>query len=191
MKIRASVPVGILAAAIGLFAGPADAGSLAGVTMPDSVPVAGKTLRLNGLGLRTKVFFKIYVGGLYLENPTHDAARTISADETKRVVMHFLYKKVTAKQLVDAWDEDFGENNPGASPAVKADVEKFKSWMSDLVAGQEIVATYEPGKGTAVEVAGQEKGTIPGDEFMRALWSVWLGPHPPTEDLKKGMLGEK
>lgn len=191
MKIRASVAVGILAAAAVGAAAPIRAASLADVTMPDTVSAAGKTLRLNGLGLRTKVFFKIYVGGLYLENPTHDAARAIAADEGKRVVMHFLYKKVTAKQLADAWDEDFRDNNPGLSAAVKADVEKFKSWMGDVVSGQEIVSTYEPGKGTTVEVAGQEKGTIPGVDFMRALWSVWLGPHPPTEDLKKGMLGEK
>jgi hypothetical protein len=88
----------------------AHAATLAGVTMPDTAPVAGKTLRLNGLGLRTKVFFKIYVGGLYLENPTRDAAKAISADETKRVVMHFLYKKVTAKQLSEAWEEGFHDN---------------------------------------------------------------------------------
>jgi hypothetical protein len=74
---------------------------------------------------------------------------------------------------------------------VKADVARFDSWMGDIVAGQEIVLTYEPGKGTTVEFAGQEKGTVPGAEFMRALWSVWLGPHPPTADLKRGMLGEK
>ena len=169
----------------------AHAATLAGVTMPDTAPVAGKTLRLNGLGLRTKVFFKIYVGGLYLENPTRDAAKAISADETKRVVMHFLYKKVTAKQLSEAWEEGFHDNAGPMSEAVKADVARFDSWMGDIVAGQEIVLTYEPGKGTAVEFAGQEKGTVPGAEFMRALWSVWLGPHPPTADLKRGMLGEK
>jgi len=51
------------------------------------------------------------------------------------------------------------------------------------------VLTYEPGKGTTVEFAGQEKGTIPGADFMRVLWRTWLGPKPPTADLKKGMMG--
>jgi len=180
-----------IGAAVVLSAALAGAASLAGVSMPDTVAVGGKSLRLNGVGLRTKVFFKIYVGGLYLESPTHDAARAISADETKRVVMHFLYKNVTKKQLDEAWDEGFQENSPSASAAVKEALAKFESWMGDISAGQEIVLTYEPGKGTSVQFAGQEKGTIPGDEFMHALWSVWLGPHPPTEDLKKGMLGEK
>jgi hypothetical protein len=176
-------------AAVALAAGLGAAG-LAGVTMPDTVPVSGKTLRLNGLGLRTKVFFKIYVAGLYLENPTHDAAQAVSADETKRVVMHFLYKNVTKKQLVEAWDEGFDENAGPIGAEVKAGIAQLDGWMGDVSAGQEIVFTYEAGTGTTVEFAGQKKGTIPGADFMRALWKVWLGEHPPTSDLKKGLLGK-
>ncbi|HET9794684.1 MAG TPA: chalcone isomerase family protein [Thermoanaerobaculia bacterium] len=180
-----------MSAAILLAASVAHAAGLAGVSMPDTAAAPGKTLRLNGLGLRTKLLFKIYVGGLYLENPTPEAARAISSDEGKRVVMHFLYKKVTKKQLDEAWEEGFRENTPSLSAAVKADLAKFESWMGDVSSGQEIVLTYEPGKGTTVQFAGEEKGTIPGEDFMRALWGVFLGPHPPTEDLKKGMLGGK
>lgn len=171
------------------FAAALGAATLAGVTMPDTVPVSGRTLKLNGLGLRTKFFFKIYVGGLYLETPTHDAARAIAADETKRVVMHFLYKHVTTKELVDAWNDGFEGNAGTMGPELKSAVARFESWMSDVNAEQEIVATYVPGTGTSIEIAGQTKGTIPGAEFMQALWKVWLGPHPPTADLKKGMLG--
>jgi len=179
-----------IAGAAWLLAGVAGAAALAGVSMPDTVAAAGKTLHLNGQGLRTKVFFKIYVAGLYLENPTHDAARAISADEAKRVVMHFLYKNVTKKQLGEAWEDGFEKNTPSPSAAVKEGLAKLESWMGDISAGQEIVFTWEPGKGTDVRFAGEEKGTIPGEDFMRALWSVWLGPHPPSEDLKKGLLGE-
>ena len=176
-----------MACAAWALAAAAGAAALAGVTMPDTVPVAGKTLRLNGQGLRTKVFFKIYVAGLYLENPTHDAARAVSADEAKRVVMHFLYKNVTKKQLVEAWEESFADAS--LSPDLRRDASLFESWMGDVAAGQEIVLTYEPGKGTMVQFAGQEKGTIPGPDFMRVLWRTWLGPKPPTQDLKKGMMG--
>ena len=44
-----------------------NAAELAGVTLPDTQQVAGKTLVLNGMGIRTKYIVKIYVGGLYLE----------------------------------------------------------------------------------------------------------------------------
>src|SRR5262245_48560280 len=38
---------------------PAFSGSLADVTLPDTAAVGGKTLQLNGLGLRKKVFVKV------------------------------------------------------------------------------------------------------------------------------------
>ena len=46
------------------------AGEVAGVKMADTVSVEGKTLKLNGMGLRKKVVFKVYVAGLYLETPS-------------------------------------------------------------------------------------------------------------------------
>ena len=165
------------------------AGQLAGVTMPDSVTVSGKAIKLNGMGVRTKLFFKIYVAGLYLETPTHDDTQAITSEETKKVVMHFLYKKVTQKQLVDAWEDGFRDNSPAEVDKLKADISRFESWMGDVTAGQEMAFSYVPGIGTTVEIAGQAKGTIAGQDFMRALFRVWLGVHPPTGELKTGMLG--
>ncbi len=171
-----------------LLSAVAGAGQLAGVTMPDAIGVAGHPLRLNGMGLRTKFFFKIYVAGLYLEHPTHDAAAAVAAEEVKRVTMRFVYGHVSREQLIDAWNDSFGEEK--LSPEVTRDVATFESWMSDVRSGQEIVLTYEPGTGTTVELAGQKKGTIPGAPFAQALFRVWLGDHPPSASLKSGLLGK-
>lgn len=67
---------------------------LAGVTLPDTTTVNGSSLKLNGMGVRTKTMLKvkIYVAGLYLATPSYDGAAIIVADEPKQVVMHFLYK---------------------------------------------------------------------------------------------------
>ena len=188
--MKKKVSIAFVFAAFVVTASLAGATSLAGVSLPDTVTVSGKSLRLNGAGIRTKFLFKIYVIGLYLENPTRDSARAIGSEESKRVVMHLVYKNVTKKQLGEAWEDGFEKNTPSPSAAVKEGLAKLESWMGDISAGQEIVFTWEPGKGTDVRFAGEEKGTIPGEDFMRALWSVWLGPHPPSEDLKKGLLGE-
>jgi hypothetical protein len=178
----------LAALALALLARGAPAGQLAGVTLPDTVTVAGKTLRLNGMGIRTKLFFKIYVGGLYLETPARDGAAVISADQPKRIVTHYLYKKLTRDQIVEAWEEGF-KANPGGEPEKLApEIRQFESWMTDVSAGQESIYTYEPGVGTTVEIAGQKKGTIPGVAFMHALFRVYFGDHPPTSDLKKGLL---
>ena len=61
-----------------------------------------KTLKLNGLGLRKKAIFKVYVGGLYLEAPSKDAAAIVAADAPKAVRMHFL-RDLKKTQLTEAF----------------------------------------------------------------------------------------
>ena len=53
------------------------------------------------------------------------------------------------------------------------------------------VITYVPGTRTTVAVRGTDKVTIPGLPFAQLVFSMWFGPKPPSEALKKGMLGIK
>src|SRR5262252_7124110 len=64
---------------------PARAAELAGATLPDTLAAGDKTLKLNGLGLRKKAVFKVYVGGLYLESPSKDASAILAADQAKAI----------------------------------------------------------------------------------------------------------
>ena len=166
---------------------PADAASLAGVTLPDTATVGGQSLVLNGLGLREKFYFDIYVGGLYLPAKTTAASSAIDQDVPKRLVMHFIYKEVTAEQLVEAYEEGTAKNP--AAPAQAENLTKLHGWMEAVHPGDEVVFDYVPGTGTSVTVKGASKGTIPGADFMKVLWSVYLGSNPPTTALRSGMLG--
>src|SRR5437879_5751773 len=59
------------------------AGELEGATLADTLKAGEKTLKLNGLGLRKKAMFKVYVGGLYLESPSKDAEAILASDQAK------------------------------------------------------------------------------------------------------------
>jgi hypothetical protein len=85
------------------------------VTLPDTLKVGEKTLKLNGLGLRKKAVFKIYVGGLYLESPSKDAGAILAADQAKAIRMHFL-RDLTKAQLVEAFQEGFEANVKDRAP---------------------------------------------------------------------------
>ena len=63
------------------------AAELAGATLPDTLSAGDKTLKLNGLGLRKKAMFKVYVGGLYLESPSKDAGRILASDQARAIRM--------------------------------------------------------------------------------------------------------
>jgi len=174
----------------GLFVGLlAYAGELVGVTMPDQVTVGTANLTLNGMGLRTKMMFKIYVAGLYLPAKQSDPNKILAADEPKQIVMHFLYKNVEKEKLVEGWDDGFKNNSGDKVAALKDKIATFDGYWSDMKKDDVAVLTYVPGQGTKVEIKGKEMGVIEGKEFAQALFAIWLGPKPPTEDLKKGMLG--
>jgi hypothetical protein len=143
------------------------------------------------MGVRKKLFIKVYVGGLYLATPSHDAAAIIAADEPKRVVMHFLYGKVGKEKLIEAWREGFAANSAAELPALQARLDEFCALWPDMKSGEESVITYLPGTGTTVEIKGAKAGVIPGSDFARALFAVWLGGKPADEGLKAGMLGGK
>jgi len=165
------------------------AGELSGVDMPDTVSVDGKELTLNGMGLREKMWIDVYVAGLYLESKSDDAQQILESDQTKYIRMHFLYKKVAAKKLVAAWDDGIANNAADQKAKLKSGLDQLNSWMVDLGKGDEMIFMATPGKGLAVEVKGEQKGVIEDEAFAKAFWAIFIGGKPPTDKLKKGLLG--
>lgn len=166
-----------------------NAASLAGVTLPDTAQVGGKTLVLNGMGIRTKYMVKVYVGGLYVEQKSSDANAIIKSDAPKQIVMKFLHG-ASRSQMSDAFNEGFSDNSPEAQKTLKAQIDQLVGGLDAVKTGDTMVFTYVPGTGSSMAINGQNKVTIADPAFGPVLFSVWLGPKPPNADLKKGMLGQ-
>jgi hypothetical protein len=177
----------LIGSAITCASTPALAAELAGATMPDTLKAGDKTLKLNGLGLRKKAIVRVYVGGLYLESPSKDAAAILASDQAKAIRMHFL-RDLSKGQLTEAFREGF-EANAKDRTAQKAAFDRMLALVPDVKEGSTMTLTYVPGKGTTVAVGGKELGVFEGKGFADAVFAIWLGPKPPSDDLKKGMLG--
>jgi hypothetical protein len=182
---RAAIPV-ILAVSI-LDNAAALGGELAGATLPDTLKSGEMTLKLNGMGLRKKSMFKVYVGGLYLESPSKDASAILATDQAKAIRMHFL-RDLTKAQLVEALRAGF-EANATDKPGQKASFDKMLALIPDVKEGDTLTFTYLPAKGITLQVGNKELGVFAGKGFSDAVFSIFLGPKPPSEDLQKGMLG--
>lgn len=179
--------IALTLAALLLGAAPALAKTVQGVTFPDTATVGGQSVTLNGMGVRVAyIFVKVYVGGLYLATPTHDGTAAVQTDEPKRVLLQFL-RDVTHEEMVKAMREGFAHT---AAASMQPQVDQFSGFFTQpLVTGSQASFDYVPGTGTTVVIGGQTKGTIPGADFMRALWGIWLGDKPADANLKAGMLG--
>ena len=172
--------------------GPAFGAEVAGVTLADKVSVGGQALVLNGAGVRTKVFFKIYVGSLYLPEKVGDLAGVL-ARSPRRIQMNLL-RDLTADQLVGALVGGLNDNNsPAEMAAVKTSTDELVRIMmrfKDVDAKKKDVLTLDfVDGGTKVALNGEARGVIPGEAFNMALTRIWLGDKPAQGDLKKAMLG--
>ena len=164
------------------------AGELAGVTLEDTMGVGDKTVTLTGMGIRTKTILKVkvYVAGLYMENPSKNASDIIGSDQAKAMVMSFLYKEVEGEKLKESWRAGFDANTPSAGPDLKKRMDHFVSlFSSSAMKGDNYIFSYEPGKGTTVTLNDDIKATIPGADFASALMAIWFGDNLGDGGLKK------
>lgn len=180
----------ILLCCLLLFSLPVQAKEIAGVMVQETLQTKnGKTLHLNGAGIRSKFFFDIYIAQLYMENPSNSAEKVINDEGQKRIVMHFLYDEVGKDKLVDGWNEGFEDNTAAAVKAgLQPRIDQFNDLFVDVKKNDIIVLEFIPDTGTVVTIAGAEKGVIPGKDFNDALLKIWLGEEPVTSDLKKKLL---
>lgn len=180
---------GLVAAALVLAfaATQAEARVVAGKELPDQIPVAGKTLQLNGTAVQKLFVFKIYAVGLYLEQPTRDPEQALESDQTKRIRVHVL-KNAPKNTVVKALRD--GMQKSGADmAALESRIQQLERSLEDVRAGHTLDVTYVPGVGTEL-TGGGKKMIIEGKDFADALFSNWLGNDPGIRKVREGLVGQ-
>lgn len=184
-----------LAAISGLVLSSAAAAELEGVTLEERIRVDGQELQLNGMALRTRVIFKVYVAGLYLPARIGTAQAAIDAKGAKRIVL-VMMREANAEQFCQSIDAGMRANSSAAQmAAVKKQTEELMAMIRAIGQarkGMRIVLDYAPSiNGTTLLVDGVVQGRLmPGEEFYQALLRIWLGDYPAQEDLKEALLGQ-
>jgi hypothetical protein len=178
-------------AGLTLALGTAQAKDCQGVTFPEAAEVHGTRLALNGVGLRTATIFSmdVYVAAIYVGKPSNNPRAIVDATGPTQLVMQFL-RGLSARQLRAGWVSDLNkEGTPEQLAPLQGRLAQLTSWMEDVKSGQQLIFTRVPGEGLTVALEGQVKGMIPGDDFARAFLLIFLGDHPPTLEVKSGLLG--
>ena len=171
------------------------AAELEGVKADDSIKVAGKDLVLQGLGLRKKAFFRVYVAALYVPEKKASAEELIAQKGPRRVTL-FLLRNLSAEDISKALLEGMEKNHSEAQMATLKDraaqlVATFNS-VKQLKEGEQATLEYIPDGGTQIFINGNKTGAaIPGEDFYTAVLRIWLGNEPADAGLKKGWLGVK
>lgn len=166
------------------LAGPVTAGD---TTYPETIAVAGRSLKLVGAGLREVSFLKIdiYSGAIYAENRSCELRRLATDDQARVFYMDFL-RDVPAKKLHANMRKLMDDATPAdASDALKQQVDEFVSiFNEDGKKGRRAEVRYVPGTGLTVLVDGRQRGPVfPGAEFANVVFATWFGKKACCPDL--------
>lgn len=186
---------GLLAAAMFLVLNAQAAVEVAGVKFDESIRLGTSDTILNGAGLRTKLFFKVYAMALYLPARATTAAEAISAPTPRRIHIVTL-RELTAEQFADALVEGIRRNHDEATfVALKPRTEAFRNALLALHSAPEgtvVDIDQQPDGSTRLAVGGKPQGqAIAGADFYQALLRIWLGDKPVDEALKRSLLGSQ
>jgi len=173
-----------------LLIGSASAAELGGFTVPDRVRMGERELALNGIGIRTATAFrvKIYVAALYLETPIVDENRILESSGYKQIKMRYAYS-IDEADMRRGWEYSFEQSCPRPGCAAFAtQIAQFQKLVSAVRDGDTYDYLFFDDRVEIVR-AGSRLGEIRGREFVTLLLSTWIGKAPPTEQLKRAMLG--
>lgn len=155
--------------------------TVAAEAFPAAQDWAGLRLRRNGTGTRRYIGLEIYRAALYLPVPMQDAT-AILADPAPKLILLRYARAVTAAVAATAWREAFAANGGGPAPPALLD------WVRTAAPGEEERYGFTAA-GAQLSGPGRPDAVLPGAAASRGLLATWLGRAPPTEALKRGLLG--
>ena len=173
------------------LAEPGRAASISGYSLPDTYPLAGQTLALNGLGIRTLTILrvKVYVAGLYLAQKNRDARAILASPGPKVILMQFLHAASKAdieKQYREGEAKNCGH---GECPqADQGDYDRLIALTPAAAVGDTLTYVCTQ-RGLRVLFNNKQVGEIANPDLAMRILAGFIGNSPPSEDLKASLLG--
>jgi len=165
--------------------------NIAGIDVKENFIAADKKMILNGAGIRKKLFFKLYVGSLYLPEKTMDAVAIVEGNENMIIELNIISKLITSSKLKEAVEEGFSTVKPEKMELIKERLEIFTDIFEGgkVKSGDVFTFNYIDGKVETYK-NGEHILTTEGQDFKEALFGIWLGERAIDKNLKAEMLGE-
>ena len=168
-------------------------GEVDGVLIPRTVKFSNKEITSNGVGVRSKFIFDIYTQGLYLTNLSKDANEIINSNTTMGMIFYMTSPLVTSKKFSSSLEASLRKTVGDEKWATfGSELELMRQFvnMDKIVKNDVFNLIYnEVDSSIWVIKNGVVKGKIPGFEFKKAFFGIWLSDKPVKESLKNELLG--
>ncbi|HQO39103.1 MAG TPA: chalcone isomerase family protein [Spirochaetota bacterium] len=161
-----------------------------GVFFNDSYMSGDKLLLLRGAAvLDYMLVIRAYAGGLYL---APDTQRKAVLGDVHRILELYYFHKISAGDFRESTIEMIKKNiSPDEFERISERLEKFNKFYKSVKTGDRYRAEYIPAKGTTLYHNGNPLGTVKGNDFSRAFFSIWIGADPIDKKFRDRLLGKR
>ncbi len=165
-----------------------------GIVVPRYIGYQDRKLELNGFGTRSKLWIDVYVQALYLSKLSQDPIDIIESNTEMGIRIQIISSLVTSKKLSKALNKGLkkavGEENISK---IQIEVDLLDKMLSDQPTKEKdfFNLIYNPND-ISISVYKNDVllGKIPGFEFKKAFFGIWLSENPVDGDLKNDLLGK-
>ena len=158
--------------------------------VPSTMEYQGTKLTLNGHGSRVKMFMKVYENSLYLQSSNSNAEQIMNEDAPMAIRIDVTSSLVTVDAMKNALNEGLAKSTGNNLTPIQKEIDQLTStFNSDVSNGDYYEFIYLPDEGTNVLKNSEYIDTIPGIEFKKAFFGIWISKNPIQKNLKKAMLG--
>lgn len=158
-----------------------------GVRFDTTVDVMDQRLHLHGAGLlKVMVFIKAYAGALYL--PEAVPSEQVLKPVAKQLELAYFHP-IKGEDFAKATRLKIADNVTAAQVKVlQSRIDDLAALYRDVKPGDRYALTYIPDEGTTLSLNGEALGSIPGDDFARAVFAIWLGANPIDQKFRDQLL---
>ncbi len=154
--------------------------------------LAQAELQLSGAAPYQAFRQDLYIAGLFMEQAVQGEEQVLSAAGAKRMDIHVIQARWSARAFAEQWNQSIAINNPPSEVARLANpIVRFTSLLpASLVKDDHLSIELQPGKGTIISLNGFKMMQVSDEGFFYLLLRTWIGPRPPSSDFKARMLGD-
>ncbi|MDP3921073.1 MAG: chalcone isomerase family protein [Candidatus Omnitrophota bacterium] len=150
--------------------------------------VAGNALPLRGIGLLEFLTLDVYTAALYL--PADVAAQDQVLGEVPMSLVIEYHRGLKQPQFVKAADRALGKNPTVNLQAIRDRLRIINDAYEDVEKGDRYELRYEPERGTSLLLNGVEKAIVPGEDFARAYFGIWVSEWALSGKLRDKLLSQ-
>ncbi|MEE8058394.1 MAG: chalcone isomerase family protein [Pseudomonadales bacterium] len=158
-------------------------------------------MTLNGVALVTSVKLKepLYIGGIFLEKPSNRAYFIMKDQNNQRIELRIIAEKWSSYNFIRTLRAQVALNSEMAfssNPEIQRQINQLldsliKSALQHINLRKNDIIAFEfsPGKGTTFQFNNTELYNAPGKDLFNLLLASWIGKHPPSREIRYGLLG--